>query len=57
MTADAHNERDCHVVYDPIASGAMPWLIEEFGRIQARYDATPSAPTSVTDTENASHDE
>jgi hypothetical protein len=33
------SEKECDQTPDPIASGALPWLLEEFARIQDRYFA------------------
>jgi hypothetical protein len=38
MLPKSQNECDAHAP-DPIASGALPWLLDEFARIQDRYFA------------------
>jgi hypothetical protein len=44
MAPDFPDEQDIALAADPIGSGALPRLLDEFARIQARYSAVHVDP-------------
>ena len=49
MLDESHHKRDQRAAADPLKSGALPWLLAEFARIQAQYSAAPEPEVIVRD--------
>jgi hypothetical protein len=49
MLPQPHKQRNDRACPDPIASGSLPWLLEEFARIEARYLAKPEPYVESTE--------